>query len=718
MAKKQILIQPKSSTVITNCSGYGVSKPKSAISSNHNSPLSSASSLSSPTDNNDSTAANQQLDPLLSNNIIFNMPLIPDQSSSSFPRPKILKSCIRCRKHKTKCDASEKTPNPCSSCAKKGIQCKIDYVLPPQRSDNLKNLVGHVETIKTNYELLENYYTKISSKLNIKVESFEDWKAKVKPQHVPVDVEDDSQNTECESKSSYNLIKLSDGSFISMNLIEDNKLLINNKIIDIDQFQEKLRKLSTRLSFLHKTTKTTNSKNLQGLSSPPTLTPESGDESTNCYTDDNSSIASPISVLNNSNLGIDICQLGTGLTLPQKHVETNFTPVSDTKAKLSEFELFDLKFDVLELFSVNKFLLILLVGFYYPDTYNSINGLNYNLFLSDYLNSYYQIIENQNRASNSSTYSSFLINSIPGYHLVFNKDQLKDLIDCEIFNSEVYLKKIIQVLFLNVLIYGLDEHFKILKDFIKFVEKNINSNRKKINFEKNEDLKFIDRYIKLFDIFENTNGNLSQTTDFTTVENFKTLLSLNLNFTNSYQFKDNYYKSQSLFSTLDDAPAKNNNSTMMNSMKGCFQKFIADWSSYFQLYESELGLFIDDFIVELFIINCLIFINEGHQDFSSVLLDVLNHYKITNNESIMELIEFFKAKTGDDGVAQEGDSQQQPTIEHFSFSCFQLQHIIMNLILNKKNSIELKINDIQVILENVDWKKESTDDVLKKIGVI
>ena len=105
----------------------------------------------------------------------------------------------------------------------------------------------------------------------------------------------------------------------------------------------------------------------------------------------------------------------------------------------------------------------------------------------------------------------------------------------------------------------------------------------------------------------------------------------------------------------------------------------------------------------------MIFINEGHQDFNSILLDCLTSFKINNNESICELIEFFKTSK---------DELIQPNIEHFNFSCFQSQHIIMNLILNKKNSIDPKMNDIQMILENVDWKKETPDDVLKKIGVI
>ncbi|ODQ59345.1 hypothetical protein WICANDRAFT_79863 [Wickerhamomyces anomalus NRRL Y-366-8] len=707
MAKKQIPIQPKSlnnntgaghrvTKLPTSASGQRSNSSTSSIlsSSALNSPLSTtSSSSSSPIQNNAAL-----LEPMISNSV-FNLPLIPE---STLPKPKILKSCIRCRKHKTKCDASEKTPNPCSSCAKKGIQCKIDYVLPPQRSDNLKNLVGQVETIKTNYELLEDYYTKISNRLNIKIESFEEWKLQNAQSTRDELIDNNNEEEDSEQKSSYNLIKLSDGSFISMNLVEDNQLLINNKLIQIDQFQEKLNKLSKRLTYLFQAT----------LSQTKQQTDPSTPDN-NSSTDDNSSIASPISAIDQEIIN-DVCQFDTGITLPQNNNIMQFlitpenhlaTPPSSSVEILPDFKLFDLKFSVLDLFKDNKFLLILLVGFFYPDAYNSINSLNYNLFLSDYLNSYYQIMENQNKALNSSTYSSFLINSInPSYQLTFNKDQLKDLIDCEIFNSELYLKKIIQILFLNVLIYGLDEHFKILKDFIQFVKININSNRKKINFEKNVDLKFIDHYIKLFETFGESSEESTATTAVSSnspIENFKQLLNFNLSFTNDYQLK----KNQSLFNQTISNPSNDS----LNSLKGCFKKFISNWSNYFQFYESELGLFIDDFIIEIFIINCLIFINEGHQDFNSILLDCLTSFKINNNESICELIEFFKTSK---------DELIQPNIEHFNFSCFQSQHIIMNLILNKKNSIDPKMNDIQMILENVDWKKETPDDVLKKIGVI
>ncbi|CCH42183.1 Chromatin structure-remodeling complex protein [Wickerhamomyces ciferrii] len=733
MAKKQVQIQPKhepgsNSFRITKPNHHNISSSISPSSSTGSSPLLDQTTLLADTFNNISTTD------------VF----MPMASDSSLPKPKILKSCIRCRKHKTKCNASELAPNPCSSCAKKGIQCKIDYVLPPQRSDNLKNLVGQVDNIKKNYQALEDYYTKISNKLDIKIESFEDWKAS-KQANMSTTTSSNDQTSSCEdhhdsnetSHESYNLIKLSDGSFISINLLDAKHLCVNNKIISIDEFQKKLNKLCSRLNFLYQTA------NLNDHYSTPRSSSRQNSNLTNdldSSTDDNSSIASPVSVLNNntssyqqvddasSEFGHEffeqVCQIGSGiLTLndqnefstTDKAIQSNMHDVdfkltpenlnqynSDFKPT-SSTSWFDLNFNVEEIYKNNKFLLIQLIGFFYPnDQYiNPTSQLNYELFLQDYLNSYYQIIENQNKASNSSTYSSFLINSIPGYHLIFNKDQLKNLINCEIFNSEIFLKKLIQLLFLNTLLYGIDENFTHLTKFISFIEKNINSNRKKISFDKDSNLRFIDQYIKLFKSLENhEHDDLIPINLSNMIENYYNLLQTNLKFIEIQDDSSN----TSLFQS------RNNNSIQLNKMKELFSRFILQWSNYFQFYINDdsdnLNLFIDNFLIETFIINCLIFINEGFEEFNSILIEFLTTFNL-QNEELLKLIELFKKNDGPTNIDLNN-----------KFSCLQFSSIISKLILNKKHNINLQINDIQIILENVDWKKESTDDVLKKIGVI
>lgn len=51
---------------------------------------------------------------------------------------KVLKSCIRCRLHKTKCDAVKTNPLACTHCSKKNISCTLDVITkPPQRSNDL-----------------------------------------------------------------------------------------------------------------------------------------------------------------------------------------------------------------------------------------------------------------------------------------------------------------------------------------------------------------------------------------------------------------------------------------------------------------------------------------------------------------------------------------------------------------------------------------------------
>ncbi|VEU20522.1 DEKNAAC101243 [Brettanomyces naardenensis] len=64
------------------------------------------------------------------------------------PKPRHLKSCSRCRKHKTKCNYMDTAPNPCSSCAKRGVTCQLEIVIPVKRSNIIKNLSEDVDQLK------------------------------------------------------------------------------------------------------------------------------------------------------------------------------------------------------------------------------------------------------------------------------------------------------------------------------------------------------------------------------------------------------------------------------------------------------------------------------------------------------------------------------------------------------------------------------------------
>ncbi|KAG7660383.1 SEF2, partial [[Candida] subhashii] len=61
------------------------------------------------------------------------------------PITKVLKSCVRCRQHKTKCDALITNPLPCSHCAKKNINCTLDVIT---KHPNRININKHIDLIE------------------------------------------------------------------------------------------------------------------------------------------------------------------------------------------------------------------------------------------------------------------------------------------------------------------------------------------------------------------------------------------------------------------------------------------------------------------------------------------------------------------------------------------------------------------------------------------
>ncbi|QPG77300.1 hypothetical protein FOA43_004708 [Brettanomyces nanus] len=84
------------------------------------------------------------LQPLVTTKVINKNP--PDNSDQ--PKPRHLKSCARCRKHKTKCNYVNTGPNPCSSCAKRGVTCQLEIVIPVKRSNIIKKLSDDVDLLK------------------------------------------------------------------------------------------------------------------------------------------------------------------------------------------------------------------------------------------------------------------------------------------------------------------------------------------------------------------------------------------------------------------------------------------------------------------------------------------------------------------------------------------------------------------------------------------
>lgn len=79
---------------------------------------------------------------------------LSDSDTLTPPPKKHLKSCMRCRKHKIKCNYSETCPDPCTSCQKRQTECKVQPLVPVRRSNIIKNLSAEVNRLKTLVDML------------------------------------------------------------------------------------------------------------------------------------------------------------------------------------------------------------------------------------------------------------------------------------------------------------------------------------------------------------------------------------------------------------------------------------------------------------------------------------------------------------------------------------------------------------------------------------
>ncbi|CCE87126.1 Piso0_005665 [Millerozyma farinosa CBS 7064] len=64
---------------------------------------------------------------------------------------KVLKTCIRCRQHKTRCDAWDTRPYGCTHCMKKNVACTLDIItkMPNRSNDVMNRLVAEVKSMKS-----------------------------------------------------------------------------------------------------------------------------------------------------------------------------------------------------------------------------------------------------------------------------------------------------------------------------------------------------------------------------------------------------------------------------------------------------------------------------------------------------------------------------------------------------------------------------------------
>lgn len=508
----------------------------------------------------------------------------------SLPKPKLLKSCIRCRKHKIKCDAFDKNPNPCSSCLKKKIQCKIDYVLPPQRSDNLKDLINQVSYLKFQINKLNTHYSTLSKNLNLNLPNYEKWKL----------VNDIEENN-------LNLIKLSNDCFISLNLTKDY-LIINENYINLAELNSNLQKLKNKLK--------------------------------------------------------------------------TFFDLFNVDLSVFEFE-----FDIERLFDSNKFNLLVLTKFLYPNL-----NFNFNIFLDSYLSSYYSITNQLNINSNSSTYSSNLNFLLNNNSSIFNKSKLSNLINSEIFNSEVFLKKLINLFFLNHLLNN--DLNNDLFNLIKFVKQTINNNRKKLNFDKNLNLKFIENFLNFLN-FKNTSIELFQSLN----QLYKNLLTPYLNniFLKNWFVFNNYLL----------------NSITSNSLS-FFDSFLIEFFAI-SLKSLSLNSNKETSLIYYNLLSLLESSNKNLQNLRNLLINNSNDYFFLNlklNDIYLSIID------EDTSSSISSIGSISPVLNNLEMINYDYNKSFKISKPSKQKSLTFNNDElIQNILENVDWKRESTDDVLKKIGV-
>lgn len=93
----------------------------------------------------------------------FNRLVIPKCDGSH----KVLKTCVRCRQHKTKCDAALRSPLPCSHCFKKKLSCTLDIISKnTDRSNELiERLTGEVRELKDSLDKVINRKNETIKKL-------------------------------------------------------------------------------------------------------------------------------------------------------------------------------------------------------------------------------------------------------------------------------------------------------------------------------------------------------------------------------------------------------------------------------------------------------------------------------------------------------------------------------------------------------------------------
>lgn len=318
----------------------------------------------------------------------------PGSGSGTDGEKKALRSCARCRRNKTKCDSVDTRPNPCSSCVRKGVECHIDYVAPPQRSREMKVLYENIRFARGRITSLSTIYDSLLKDAKV------DERQKIKP------------NMKCPTR----ILKV-DGKYFVFNLNQsDDSLYVNNLKIDGVLLKKSFENFRTVLS--------------------------------------------------------------------------NLLKIYFKWEKIDEFtiekaDVYVSQFDVESLLKRSQLLLLLgILNFYFD-----IPGFKYLDIFNHVIESYYcgasglnEQVDGSNRF-NKSMLAKLIIGIVPNAQ----------------FHSEMFIKHFTIYLFLHIVLYGPEYFMGCFMD--KYI-RTLESLRKKINFDKNWEVKWVNFYIRLLNLVE------------------------------------------------------------------------------------------------------------------------------------------------------------------------------------------------------------------------
>jgi hypothetical protein len=454
-------------------------------------------------------------------------------------------------------------------------------------------LIQNVNEIKESYDKLELGYDQLFKVLGIKFEAFEEWKEKRR------------------EDTNFSLIKLSDGSFISLQLASEGHLLYNNEIIPVVELEQKINRMIQQLTSFYTTM----------------VTEETGYDSDSTV----SSVASPFS----------------------PRISPMLTPQSETITT----SFFDLNLQPMTLFRTNRLLLVILIEHFYSSPYHP------SLFLKDFLQSFYHIIQTFSKSLTSSTYFTHVISHITSMPSHFNKLQLCEHLGIESFNSDEFLRAVVEVLGMNAVLNG---EYEELRGFIGFVENHVCSNRKKLHMDKLKHLRFFHLTMDLVEKFQR--------------EDIK-----------RKKISKNYEVLERLVQGLR-GDHKN-----LEILKDFYKKFL---TSYALILKTSPESWLFKWLQEVEI-ACGMLLSSTFPQFQQVLTHSLTTGSL--HQPLRAILEKFCSSRSPDMVIQ-------------GLTCPQMDSIVQKAW--QKEQPGVRMADIQLILESVDWKSESPDDVLKKIGVL